>query len=119
MMKTDSYLREIISEAENTLTERELFVLYRRNGYPNSEFLTLEEVAKELGGLTRERVRQIEQKSLKKLNVKLRRLDMILKFALFYEEKFNSFRLLDLSLYEEFKEPLYQPPDIWLNFFNY
>ena len=115
MMKTDSYFREIISEAENTLTERELFVLYRRNGYPNSEFLTLEEVANELGGLTRERVRQIEQKSLKKLNVKLRRLDMILKFALFYEEKFNGFRSLDLSLYEEFKEPSYMTFDEYLS----
>ena len=51
---------------EYLLTPREREFLIRRYGLRNHQFCTLEEIGNEFG-ITRERVRQIEQKALKKL----------------------------------------------------
>ena len=67
MNNSDNYLLDIVNEVEGSLAERELFVLYSRNGYPDNQFLTLDEIAKRVGGVTRERIRQIEAKARKKL----------------------------------------------------
>lgn len=55
-----------------TLTEREIFVLKKRNGLGSSvdDSQTLEEIGMELG-VTRERIRQIEAKALMKLRRKI------------------------------------------------
>lgn len=51
---------------KTTLNERELKIIKLRFGFNNQEPKTLEEVGKEFG-LTRERIRQLEVKALKKL----------------------------------------------------
>lgn len=55
-----------------TLTERELDVVRRRHGLaPHDEAQTLEEISK-VHGVTRERIRQIEVKAMKKVRAALR-----------------------------------------------
>ena len=61
-----SSLKEITTRALSTLTAREERVLRMRFGVGLSTDHTLEEVGKE-EGVTRERIRQIEAKALKKL----------------------------------------------------
>ncbi len=96
---------EIVETVEKCLQSRELLVTYNRNGYPNNEKLTLEEISKKVGGVTRERVRQIEQKALKKLNHPSIRTDILLKFTLCFEEMFHLFRKNSFDGYEDFLEP--------------
>lgn len=59
-------LKEQLSEVLNTLTEREQKVLRLRFGMNDGRARTLEEVGKEFD-VTRERIRQIEAKALRKL----------------------------------------------------
>ena len=61
-----SMLKERISEVLETLSEREKQVIEARFGLKNGYPKTLEEVGKEYN-VTRERIRQIEAKALKKL----------------------------------------------------
>jgi len=59
-------LKESLAATMNDLTPREQMVLRYRYGLGDGEAMTLEEIGRELG-VTRERVRQIEQKALLKL----------------------------------------------------
>ena len=59
-------LREQLEEVMNTLTPREAKVLKLRFGLEDGKARTLEEVGKEFD-VTRERIRQIEAKALRKL----------------------------------------------------
>ncbi|MCD8796589.1 sigma-70 family RNA polymerase sigma factor [Mammaliicoccus sciuri] len=58
--------QEIDNLFSNKLTEREAKVLLMRFGFENGQIYTLEEIGQEIG-VTRERIRQIESKALKKL----------------------------------------------------
>jgi RNA polymerase primary sigma factor len=59
-------LKSQISDALNKLTERERKIIVLRFGLDDGRFRTLEEVGREFG-ITRERIRQIEAKALRKL----------------------------------------------------
>ncbi len=59
-------LKEQVSEVLDTLTDRESRVLQLRFGLEDGRSRTLEEVGREFG-VTRERIRQIEAKALRKL----------------------------------------------------
>lgn len=59
-------MNEKLAEALGSLTNRERCVLSRRHGTDDGHVSTLEEVAKDFG-VTRDRIRQIEQKALRKL----------------------------------------------------
>ena len=59
-------LKKIVSSILPTLTEREEKVIRLRFGIDNDKILTLEEVGNMMG-VTRERIRQIESKALRKL----------------------------------------------------
>jgi RNA polymerase primary sigma factor len=59
-------LREQVQEVLGTLTERESRVLKLRFGLEDGRTRTLEEVGREFG-VTRERIRQIEAKAIRKL----------------------------------------------------
>jgi len=59
-------LKAQINEALNRLTERERKIVVLRYGLEDGRFRTLEEVGKDFG-ITRERIRQIEAKALRKL----------------------------------------------------
>ena len=63
---TFTLLKEQLSEVLSTLTEREQKVLILRFGLEDGRGRTLEEVGKEFN-VTRERIRQIEAKALRKL----------------------------------------------------
>ena len=65
-------LQEICKEALATLTERERIVLMYRFGFDGTGTKTLEEVGKMMG-VTRERIRQIENKAIRKLRHPTRR----------------------------------------------
>ena len=59
-------LKDHLEEVLGTLSEREAKVLKLRFGLEGSKAMTLEEVGK-VFGVTRERIRQIEAKALKKI----------------------------------------------------
>ena len=59
-------LKEQVDEVLHTLTDREARVLQLRFGLEDGRTRTLEEVGREFG-VTRERIRQIESKALRKL----------------------------------------------------
>lgn len=62
----DKEKKEVIDKLMRLLTDRERQVIIEYYGLDGNEPMTLEEIGKELG-LTKERVRQINEKSLKKL----------------------------------------------------
>jgi len=59
-------LREELEKVLGTLSDREKRVLRKRFGFDDGHYYTLEEVGREFG-VTRERIRQIEAKALKRL----------------------------------------------------
>jgi RNA polymerase primary sigma factor len=61
-------LREQVELVLDTLSEREREVLYMRYGLDDGRTRTLEEVGRHFG-VTRERIRQIEAKALRKLRL--------------------------------------------------
>jgi RNA polymerase primary sigma factor len=63
---TSTLRRQDIDEVLNTLTEREKQVIIYRFGYNDGNPRTLEEVGK-IFNVTRERIRQIEAKAIRKL----------------------------------------------------
>ena len=63
---SNTLLAEALSEILNTLTEREADVLRLRFGMYDGKTHTLEEVG-QIFGVTRERIRQIENKAIRKL----------------------------------------------------
>lgn len=62
----DTILREHLARALTCLTEREQFIIQRRFGFGGEKPRTLVEIGEELG-LTRERVRQVQEEALAKL----------------------------------------------------
>lgn len=98
---------DVIAKVEECLTDREIFVLYSRNGYPNGIELTLQEIANTLGGITRERVRQIENKCAKKLYNHIGRELIILNLTSCLENDFCKFRKTEFDDYPDFCEPWY------------
>jgi RNA polymerase primary sigma factor len=79
-----SMLKEELTQAMETLTEREKSILYMRFGLEDGAPKTLEEVGSAFR-VTRERIRQIEAKALKKLRhpSRSRRLQAFLEITLF------------------------------------
>src|SRR3989339_949741 len=69
---TKQLMLENVEEVLATLTDREAKVLKMRFGLHGAKALTLEEVGREVG-VTRERIRQIESKALRKLRHPSRR----------------------------------------------
>lgn len=62
-------LRDELEELMENLSERERYILIKRFGFENGKILTLDELAEEVG-VTRERVRQIELRAIKKIKFK-------------------------------------------------
>ena len=65
-MAAQELLKSQIGDALSKLTERERKIIVLRFGLEDGRFRTLEEVGREFG-ITRERIRQIEAKALRKL----------------------------------------------------
>jgi RNA polymerase primary sigma factor len=71
MRETDT---ELVREVLSTLSEREISILSRRYGLKDGTSRTLEEIGAQFG-LTRERIRQIQEEALKKLRAKMEKRD--------------------------------------------
>lgn len=69
---TEEMLKENVEEVLEALSDREAKVLRMRFGLNDNKMMTLEEVGKQFG-VTRERIRQIEAKALRKLKHPSRR----------------------------------------------
>ncbi len=69
---TEEMLKENVEEVLDALSDREAKVLRMRFGLNDNKMMTLEEVGKQFG-VTRERIRQIEAKALRKLKHPSRR----------------------------------------------
>ena len=67
------FVREIINGVSMGLQDREKAILFYRHSIKNKEIHTLEETSKEFG-LTKERIRQIEEKALMKIKYRLKRM---------------------------------------------
>lgn len=65
---------ELVREVLGTLSERENTILSRRFGLGDSTPMTLEEIGAQFG-LTRERIRQIQEQALRKLRLKIEERD--------------------------------------------
>jgi RNA polymerase primary sigma factor len=65
-LASQQLLKSQIGDALAKLTERERKIILLRFGLEDGRFRTLEEVGREFG-ITRERIRQIEAKALRKL----------------------------------------------------
>jgi RNA polymerase primary sigma factor len=63
---TDKLLRDQLYDSLETLNEREATIVKLRFGLNDGETMTLEQIGERFG-VTRERIRQIESKALKKL----------------------------------------------------
>ena len=63
---TDKLLRDQLYDSLGTLNEREATIVKLRFGLNDGETMTLEQIGERFG-VTRERIRQIESKALKKL----------------------------------------------------
>ena len=79
-------LRQIMHEMVATLSARERQILNARFGLDGSAPQTLEEVGLTLG-VTRERVRQIQDKCLRKLREQMKKMDLQGQPALLREEE--------------------------------
>jgi RNA polymerase primary sigma factor len=65
-LASQELLKSQICDALSKLTERERLIIELRFGLNDGRFRTLEEVGRHFG-ITRERIRQIESKALRKL----------------------------------------------------
>ena len=63
---TDKLLRDQLYDSLETLNEREATIVKLRFGLNDGETMTLEQIAERFG-VTRERIRQIEENAMKKL----------------------------------------------------
>ena len=63
----NTVMKNEIEKLLNTLSEKEAYILRARNGFIDGKIYTLESIGKTMG-VTRERIRQIESRALKKLS---------------------------------------------------
>lgn len=86
---------EVIDKAFMKIDSKAFDILIKRNGYTCNKKLSLEEIGTEYE-LTRERIRQIESKSLQKIIKNASKIEHILK-AIFYNEANNQSRYVTKS----------------------
>ena len=58
---------QVVSTYLSVLDTRERFIIEHRLGMKDGKRMTLQEVAEKFGGITRERVRQIEARAMEKM----------------------------------------------------
>jgi RNA polymerase sigma factor (sigma-70 family) len=68
----DAEMREVVRTAVAALPPRERAVIVRRFGLIDDEESTLDEIGPHIGGVSRERVRQLEAQALRELRTRLR-----------------------------------------------
>lgn len=86
---------EVINKVFIKIDSKALDILIKRNGYISNNKFALEEIGAEYG-LTRERIRQIESKSLQKIRKNASKIEHILK-AIFYNEANNQCKYVTKS----------------------
>lgn len=87
--------KEVINNAFVKINSKSLDILVKRNGYISNNKLALEEIGAGYG-LTRERIRQIEAKTLQKIRKNAIKIEHILK-AIFHNETNNKTKYITKS----------------------
>jgi len=80
-MRKEGKIEKIIQKLLEDLPERYRFVVIKKYGLEGETPLTLQAIGKDLGGVSRERVRQIKIKALEKIKKKLKLIEPISKWA--------------------------------------
>ena len=80
-MEKKNEIEKTIKELIENLSERYRLVLSKRYGLEEDSTLTLESIGRNLGGITRERIRQIKESALKKIKKNLKSAKPILDWA--------------------------------------
>lgn len=94
---------KICQELTQGLTEREKETIWRRFGFKNKERETLESIGKDWG-ITRERVRQIENSALAKIKPKTSKFEKVFQFFISQFKKSGNLKKEDVLLYQLGKE---------------
>ena len=63
----EQVISQAVEDRLKSFTDRARYIIVRRQGFGGMTKMTLEQVGKALGGITRERVRQIEEKCMRKM----------------------------------------------------
>lgn len=138
VLPAEQVITQAVEDRLKSFTDRDRYIIVRRQGFGGMTKMTLEQIGKTLGGITRERVRQIEAKCLKKMRHPKFRNTLVVPFISYIllhgslilssnskpEIKFvakclnipvGQFQPTDLLVVGETTQKLVAPKEIWRN----
>jgi hypothetical protein len=137
VLPAEQVITQAVEDRLKSFTDRDRYIIVRRQGFGGITKMTLEQIGQTLGGITRERVRQIEAKCLRKMRHPKFRNTLVVPFISYIlrgslilssnpkpEIKFVAkclnipvaqFKPTDLLVLGETTQRLVAPKEIWRN----